>query len=45
MVLLRDGLKGWQIIRHASLQVPQPTKQTIPKSKVLIWNKVASGWK
>ena len=37
--------KGWQIIRHASLQVPQPTKQTIPQSTVLIWNKVASGWK
>ena len=32
-------------LRHASLQVPQPTKQTIPQSIVLIWNKVASGWK
>ena len=45
MVLLLDGLKGCQIIRHASLQVPRPTKQTIPQSIVLIWNKVASGWK
>ena len=45
MVLLLDGLKGCQIIRHASLQSPQPTKQTIPQSIVLIWNKVASGWK
>ena len=45
MVLLLDGLKGCQIIRHASLQLPQPTKQTIPQSIVLIGNKVASGWK
>ena len=45
MVLLLVGLKGCQIIRHASLKVPQPTKQTIPQSIVLIWNKVASGWK
>ena len=45
MVLLLDGLKGCQMIRHASCQVPQPTKQTIPQSIVLIWNKVASGWK
>ena len=30
-------LKGCQIIRHAYLQVPQPTKQTIPQSIVLIW--------